>query len=140
MRTIIRVWMVLFLLITCTAAAAALDGNWKLNTAIVQVVDNGAVLGFSDPSEANRIERIRFNDDKAVIYYGEKVYEGTYRAEGNMHTFTLSGKELPVVIALLRIDSDTYQFGYALADAKEELNSALGNSGFVNYIGQMVRQ
>lgn len=118
----------------------AFDGVWNLETGVMQVIDNGVTLGFADPETENKIEKIRFNDDEAFITYNEKEYETQLEQREGMLILNREESENPIIITLLQESENTYRYSYNLADAKDELNSAVSNRAFVNYVGVFSRQ
>jgi len=115
----------------------ALDGNWKLDTQIMQIMENGVTVGFANPEGENQIETILFNGDKSVITYNGKEYEAGVTEENSIFLFSEDAETAPVAITLLSVDENTFRFSYNLANAKENLRTGVNSRAFINYFGIM---
>jgi hypothetical protein len=118
----------------------AFDGVWGFKTDLLQAFYQGRVLGYAEPESSNRVTLVSFVDGtRAELVYGDRVFDVTWKQEGNALVFSSPRWPAPLPVTLLRLSEEAFRFSYTLVDAKEAVSPTQGQEAFLNYIGTFIR-
>lgn len=123
--------------ITTLLSAEDIKGEWTLKTELIQIIDNGQIMGFANPKKEKSITSITIEDKKAIFTYGSTKYKADFIQKDRYLVLTLSSSKDPITITIIPLKDKTYKFSYCL-DAKKEPASSTGKTLFINYIGTMI--
>ncbi|MEM5948071.1 hypothetical protein WKV44_05905 [Spirochaetia bacterium 38H-sp] len=129
--------LLVLLLFPIVIYAEDISGEWILKTELIQIIENGQIMGFANPKKEASISNIKIENTSISFTYGKTTYKASFSQKDRYLILSLSNKKTPIIITIIPLKNGNYKFSYCM-DATREPASATGTQLFINYIGTMI--